>query len=123
MCCSQILGNDQLDTLAERLLGRIAKQHGRGVVPANDRSRAVFTDNGVRELIENSFGQFRLIFHGVRSRFTGEYASRALSAPRSASHVESFHVTVRHARPLPTNKMAAIIRHSSLWLRIILLSW
>ena len=33
-----------------------------------------------------------------------------------------FHVTARHAGPLPTNKMAAIIRHSSLGLRIILLS-
>jgi hypothetical protein len=33
MWCSQMLGNDHFDTLAERLLGRIAKQHGRGMVP------------------------------------------------------------------------------------------
>jgi hypothetical protein len=92
MCCSQILGNDQFDTLAERLLGRIAKQHGTGVVPATDLSRVIFTDNGVSDLIENSFGQFGLIIHGVRSRFTFEYAPRRgpFSASRSASHVESF---------------------------------
>jgi hypothetical protein len=58
-----MLGYDQVDTLAERLLGRIAKQRRTGGVPANDRSRVVGTDDSVSDLIENPLGQFGLLFH------------------------------------------------------------
>src|SRR5215211_6813931 len=63
MCCSQMIGNDQFDTSAKRLLGRIAKQGARGTVPANDRSRVVSTDDSVGGVIENPLGQFGLLFH------------------------------------------------------------
>src|SRR5882724_7364870 len=59
-----MLGYDHFDTLAERLLGRKAKQHGTGGVPANDCSRVIDTDDSVSNLIENSLGQFGLLFHG-----------------------------------------------------------
>jgi hypothetical protein len=64
MCSSQVLGYDQLDTLAEYLLGRIAKQRGRGLVSANDRSRAVGRDDSVSDVMEYPLGQFGLLFHG-----------------------------------------------------------
>ena len=63
MCSSQVLGYDQLDTLAEYLLGRIAKQRGRGLVSANDRSRAVGRDDSVSDVMEYPLGQFGLLFH------------------------------------------------------------
>jgi hypothetical protein len=50
LCNSTIHQRDppeNLSTLAERLLGRIAKQRGTGRVPANDRSRVVGTDDSV----------------------------------------------------------------------------
>src|SRR5438045_1134923 len=58
MCSSKMLGYDEVDTLAERLLGRKAKQQGTGGVPADDHSRAVDTDDSVSDLIENPLGQF-----------------------------------------------------------------
>src|SRR5262245_349463 len=67
MWSPQMLGYDQFDALAERLLGRIAEQPGTGRVPANDRPRVVGTDDSVGDLIENPLGQFRLLFHGCTS--------------------------------------------------------
>src|SRR5215211_6497382 len=59
-----MLGYDQVDTLAERFLGRIAKQRRTGGVPANYRSRVVDADDSISDLIENPLGQFGLLFHG-----------------------------------------------------------
>ena len=71
MRCSQMIGNDQFDTLAERLLHRIAKQRGRGMVPANDRSRGAGTDDSVGDLIENPLSQFGLLFHECTPAIVG----------------------------------------------------
>jgi hypothetical protein len=60
----QMLGYDQIDILAERLLGRIAEQSGRGAVPAHDRSGTIGTDDGIGSRIENPLGQFETLFHG-----------------------------------------------------------
>jgi hypothetical protein len=60
-----MLGNDQIDTLAKRLLRRIAEQCGRGAVPAYDRPGAVCINDGVSDLIENQVSQFETIVHGA----------------------------------------------------------
>jgi hypothetical protein len=69
-----MLGYDQVDTLAERLPGRIAKQRDTGRVSPNDRSRWVNTDDGVSNLIEDHIGQYGLLFHGCIS-FDGNSGS------------------------------------------------
>src|SRR5215475_1636129 len=71
-----MLGNDQFDAFAKRLLRRIAKQRGGGAVPANDGSGLVGTDDSVSDLIENRLNQSGPVVHGyapfgslVRPRF------------------------------------------------------
>jgi hypothetical protein len=75
-----MFGNDKLDTLAERLFGRIAKQRVEGMVPANDRSRAVGRDNSVSDMIENPLGQFGLLFHGA-ARARPVFDNKRLAEP------------------------------------------
>ena len=85
MCYSQMLGNDQFDTLAERLRGRIAKQSGRGMIPANDRSRVVGTDDSVSDLIEKTIDELREELEKARIRAEAELTkSRAEFERKSA---------------------------------------
>jgi hypothetical protein len=65
MCGSQMLGNDQIDTLADCLLGRKAKQRATGAVPASDGSGFVGTDDSVSDVIKNPISQLGPIFHGL----------------------------------------------------------
>src|SRR5215470_16798883 len=76
MSGAQMLGYDQFDTSAEHFLGRIAKQHGRRMVPANDRARSVGTDDSISDLIENLLGQFGLPFHGCTLRLPAAQSDR-----------------------------------------------
>lgn len=52
-----MLGNDQVKTLAERLLHGISKQRAGGSIPANDRSGAARVDHRIRRLIDNPVRQ------------------------------------------------------------------
>jgi hypothetical protein len=64
-----MLGNDQIETLAERLLRGITKQCSRGAVPPDDFARAVCIDDSICDLIEDSVSQLGPVFHGQFFRF------------------------------------------------------
>ena len=59
-----MFGNDQIETLAERVLRREAEQSGRSAVPANDNTQAACIDDRVSDLIDNPFSQLGPVFHG-----------------------------------------------------------
>src|SRR6185369_1041609 len=59
----QPFGDDQVETLTERLLGPVPEQFGGRRVPAPDRPRAVRVDHGISDVREDRFGQGRRIFH------------------------------------------------------------
>src|SRR6266849_3116907 len=91
-----MLRNDQIDALVERFLRRIAKQSGRGAVPANDGSRVVCIDNSVSDLIENPISQFGPIFHGC-APFWIEFRQLRLNTRRTvAPRVSSMSHTRHH---------------------------
>jgi hypothetical protein len=58
VCGPQMLGNDEIETFAERLIRGVTKQSGRGAVPPGDLARPVCIDDGICNLIEDSVGQF-----------------------------------------------------------------
>src|SRR5258706_3277399 len=64
-----MLGNDQIETLAERLLRGVTKQCSRGAVPPNDFARAVCIDDSVCDLVEDSVSQLGPVFHGHALHF------------------------------------------------------
>ena len=53
-----MLGYDQIDTFAERLIGRIPEQRETGRVPANDRTQAGNTDDSIGDLIKDRSANF-----------------------------------------------------------------
>jgi hypothetical protein len=55
--------NDQVETLAERLLRGKAKHAGRSAIPPDNFARTVCVDDGIGELIENFLSQ-ELVFQG-----------------------------------------------------------
>jgi hypothetical protein len=59
-----MFGNNQIETLAKRVLRGEAEQSGRSSVPANDNAQAVCIDDRVSDLIDNPFCQLGLVFHG-----------------------------------------------------------
>ena len=48
-----MFGNNQIETLAERVLRGEAEQSGRSAVPADDRARTVCIDDGICDLISD----------------------------------------------------------------------
>ena len=75
MCGSEVLGDDQIEALAERLFRRKAEQRGTGVIPANDLALVVGADQSVSDLIKYFFSQFGLRFHGSTFRSGGQVLS------------------------------------------------
>ena len=63
----EVLGDDQIEALAERFFGRKAEQLSTGAVPAYDLPGAIGTDQCVSDLINYRLGQFGLHFHGCIS--------------------------------------------------------
>src|SRR5260221_4982895 len=59
-----MLGNDQIEALAERLLRRVTKQCSRGAVPPDDFARAVCINDSICDLVDDSVSQLALVFHG-----------------------------------------------------------
>src|SRR4029077_20643230 len=59
-----MFGNNQIETLAKRVLRGEAEQSGRSSVPANDNAQTVCIDDRVSDLIDNPFCQLGLTFHG-----------------------------------------------------------
>jgi hypothetical protein len=53
----QMLGDDQVEVLPERLGSTVAKQRYRTLIPPPDRPCAVRVDNGVGDLVEDPLGQ------------------------------------------------------------------
>ena len=49
-----MLGNDQSEALAERLLRGVTKQYSRGAVPPDDFARAVCIDDSICDLVEDT---------------------------------------------------------------------
>lgn len=64
-----MFGNDQVETLAERVLRGETEQSSRSSVPANDNAQAVCIDNRVSNLIDNPLSQLGLVFHGHATPF------------------------------------------------------
>src|SRR6266516_3866941 len=60
-----MLGNDQIEALAERLLCGVTKQCSRGAVPPDDFTRAVCINDSICDLVEDSVSQLGLLFHGT----------------------------------------------------------
>jgi hypothetical protein len=56
VCGSEVLWNDQVKALAERLFCRKAKQRRTGVVPPNDFPLVVGADKSVSDLVQYVFG-------------------------------------------------------------------
>src|SRR5260370_14482043 len=65
---SQMLGNDQVEILAERLLRRVAKQSGGRAGPQDDLAGTVCIDHGIRGLVENLFSNLESEFHRSQIR-------------------------------------------------------
>src|SRR5437764_3609568 len=82
-----MLGNDQIETLAERLLRGITKQCSGGAVPPDDFATAVCIDDSICDLIEDFVSQLGPVFHGDFFRFRscqfGRYSSAGEAPPRS----------------------------------------
>jgi hypothetical protein len=74
-----MLGNDQIETLAERLLRGITKQCSRGAVPPDDFARAVCIDDSICDLIEDAVSQLGPVFRGT------SFASEAVGFARYSS--------------------------------------
>jgi hypothetical protein len=72
-----MLGNDQIETLAERR--GITKQCSRGAVPPDDFARAVCIDDSICDLIEDVVSQLGPVFHGT------SFASEAVGFARYSS--------------------------------------
>src|SRR5574337_1728472 len=80
---AQVLGNDEVEALAEGLGGGVAEQGGGGLVPPRDDALPVRVDEGVSRLVEDQFaqgGQCLSIFHAYL-----QYAvDCCLTTPRGA---------------------------------------
>src|SRR5580704_9289555 len=68
-----MFGNNQIETLAKRVLRGEAEQSGRSSVPANDNAQAVCIDDRVSDLIDNPFCQLGLVFHGHAFRIRSHW--------------------------------------------------
>src|SRR6476620_1544900 len=80
-----MLGNDQLEALAERLLRGVTKQCSRGAVPPDHFARAVCIDDSICDLVEDSVSQLGLVFHGHALRFRScRFARYSSAGERSA---------------------------------------
>src|SRR5437773_10769166 len=80
-----MLGNDQIETLAERLLRGVTKQYSRGAVPPDDFARAVCIDDSICDLVEDSVSQLGPVFHGHALRFRScRFARYPSAGERSA---------------------------------------
>src|SRR5713101_71746 len=80
-----MLGNDQIETLAERLLRGVTKQCSRGAVPPDDFARAVCIDDSICDLVEDSVSQLGPVFHGHFFRFRScRFARYSSAGERSA---------------------------------------
>ena len=80
-----MLGNDQIETLAERLLRGVTKQCSRGAVPPDHFARAVCIDDSICDLVEDSVSQVGPVFqgHALRSR-SCRFARYSSAGERSA---------------------------------------
>ena len=80
-----MLGNDQIETLAERLLRGVTKQCSRGAVPPDHFARAVCIDDSICDLVEDSVSQLGPVFHGHPIRFRScRFARYSSAGERSA---------------------------------------
>ena len=52
-----MIGNDEVEALSERFLGRAAEQSRRGAVPPTDESRTIGVNDGVAGLIDDLLGE------------------------------------------------------------------
>src|SRR5215212_10001372 len=61
----EMLGNDEVDAVADSLLRRETKQQGGRPIPSHDHSGTIGADQGIRNSLDNLRVQIRFLLHSI----------------------------------------------------------